>query len=78
MPKRAGIHDDQWRMDDWTGIHQGAGEGVAAIFDDVGKGAAQYGQRMVLADEREDAGGRALRPRRDRCLERCMPSRKPG
>ena len=49
MLDRAGIHDDQRRMDDRAGIHQRARQRVAARLDHAGKGASDHLERMVGA-----------------------------
>ena len=47
MLDRAGIHDDQRRMDDRPGIHQRARQRVAARLDHAGKRAADHIERVI-------------------------------
>ena len=77
MLQRAGVHSDERWMDDGPGIHQRAGERVAAILDHAGESLRDDGQRVVLARERKHAGGQALGPHGDRDLERPMLARQP-
>ena len=49
MLDRAGIHHDQRRMDDRSGIHQRTRQRVAARLDHAGKGAADHIERMIGA-----------------------------
>ena len=53
MLERRGVHGDQRRMDDRPGIHQRAGERIAAVLDHAGKRAADDGERMVLLRQRK-------------------------
>ncbi len=78
MLQRPSIHGDQRRMDDAAGIHQRAGQRVAAILDHAGKGFIDDGKRMILADERKHAGRQALGAHGDGDFERAMLARQPG
>ena len=78
MLERRGVHGDQRRMDDRPGIHQRAGERVAAVLDHAGKRAADHVERMVLQPQRKHAGRQPLGADRDRHLERPVLARQPG
>src|SRR5207302_10049978 len=43
---RTGVHGDQWRMDDRTGIHQRARERIAAWLDGIRKRAFDHAERV--------------------------------
>ena len=47
MLERRGIHDDQRRMDDRPGVHQRAGQRIAAVLDHAGKRAADDVERVL-------------------------------
>ena len=55
----AGIHDDERRMDDAAGIHQRAGQGIAARFDRLRKSPADHIERVRRPAERKHARGQA-------------------
>ena len=48
MLQRGGIHGDQRRMDDWAGVHQSAGQRVAAILDDIRERSGDHGSAWAL------------------------------
>src|SRR5690348_1515062 len=52
---RSGVHHDQGWMDDGTGIHQCAGQRIAAGLYHAGKGAADHGERIFGVYERKYA-----------------------
>src|SRR5258708_39891924 len=55
MFARAGIHHDQWGMNDWPGIHQRSRERVAARLDHAGKRAPDHIERMIGRFQRKYA-----------------------
>ena len=69
MFERRGVHGDERRMDDRPGIHQRAGERIAAILDHAGKRAADDAERVVLQPQRQHAGRQAFGADRDRHFE---------
>ena len=77
MLDRAGIHHDQRRMDDRSGIHQRARQRVAARLDHAGKGAADHVERMVGGIERKYADRQPLGADGDGDLERPVLAGQP-
>ena len=77
MLDRAGVHDNQRRVDDRSGIHQRAGQRIAAWFDDAGERAPNHLQRMAGAIEREHADRQPLGADGDRDFERAVLARQP-
>ncbi len=61
-----------------AGIHQRAGERVAAILDHAGKRVADHLQRMILQRQRKHAGRQPLGAHRDRDFEIAVLAREPG
>ncbi len=59
MRNRAGIHDDQGRMDNRSGIHQCRRKRVFNRFDGPGKGRADDSQRPIGMAGRVDPGRQA-------------------
>ena len=72
----AGVHQNQWRMDDGSGVHQGATECVLAALNGVGLG--NYPQRPVGFTCRPDAGGQSCRIAADHDPVLGMLARKVG
>jgi hypothetical protein len=78
MFERASVHHDQRRVDDRPGIHQRAGQRIAAGFDHAGEGPIDHGDGVVGERERKHAGGQPLGADGDGDLERPMLARQPG
>jgi hypothetical protein len=53
--QRPGVHHDQRRVDDRSGIHQRAGERIAAVLDRIER-APKHAERVRCAPSRQDPG----------------------
>ena len=82
MFDRTGVHGDQRRMDDRTGIHQRARERIAAWLDGVWKRSLDHAQRVRGEAQRKHAGRQPRAPARDpngiRPLLARQPRQRPG
>ncbi len=78
MLDRAGIHDDQRRMDDRPGIHQRRRQRIAARLDHAGKGAPDHIERMIGGIKRKYADRQPLGADGDGDFERSVLARQPG
>ena len=77
MLERRGVHDDQRRMDDRAGVHQGARERVAAWLDHAGKGSADDRECVVGEAHGQDPGRQPLGADGDGRLEGPVLAREP-
>ena len=75
--ERAGVHQDQRRVDDRSGVHQRTGQRVLDRLH-RGKCGAQHGEGPVRFLRRKDAGRQARGADGDGDLRRAMLARQPG
>ena len=78
MLDRAGIHHDEWRMNDRSGVHQRRRQGVLDRLDRSREGPRDAVDGMVLQACGKDARRQARGPRRDRDLVGSMLATEPG
>ena len=72
-----GIHHDQRRMNDRAGIHQRAGQSIAARLDDAGESLVDYLAGVIGQRQRKHAGRQPLGADGDGDLEGPVLARQP-